>query len=107
MALNCACHGIEDDRIRLSIDAAHVHLLSKSRQQQLEQALARHFGRSLKLVIDTEAAPGVESPAMKKSRENAERQQQAVQAIENDTNVKALQDAFGGTVFTESIRPND
>ena len=38
-------------------------------------------------------------------REQDERQQQAVESIESDENIKAIQDAFGGTVFQDSIRP--
>jgi DNA polymerase-3 subunit gamma/tau len=107
MALNCALQGIEGDRIKLSIDSAHVHLLNKTRKQQLETALSEHFRRAMKVVIADESKPEVVSPARKQSRENERRQQRAVKAIEDDENIKALQDAFGGTVCEDSIRPSD
>ncbi|MGB5259897.1 MAG: DNA polymerase III subunit gamma/tau [Gammaproteobacteria bacterium] len=107
MANNCALRGIAGDRITLSIDAAHVHLLNKLRKQQLETALSEHFRRAMKVVIADESQAEVESPAMKQSRENARRQQRAVQAIEDDENIKAIQDAFGGTVYEDSIQPGD
>jgi DNA polymerase-3 subunit gamma/tau len=107
MALNCACQGVDDDRIKLSLDAAHVHLHNKTRQQQLETALSEHFKRAMKVVFANESQSTVESPAKKQSRENAERQQRAERAIKDDANIKAIEDAFGGTVFEESIRPND
>ncbi len=107
MALNCALQGIDGDRISLSLDAAHIHLLNKPRQQQLETALSEHFRRAMKVVIASEGQAEVESPALRQSREKDRRQQRAVQAIENDENIKAIQDAFGATVYEESIRPPD
>lgn len=107
MALNCALQEIKGDRISLTIDSAHVHLLNKTRQAQLETALSEHFRRAMKVMIADEGKAGVESPARQQSREAEQRQQRAVQSIEDDENIKAIQDAFGGTVFEESIRPND
>ena len=107
MAHNCALLGIEGDRISLTLDPAHIHLLSKTRQQQLETALSGHFRRKMTISIKGEGRQDVESPAKQQSRETATRQQRAVKSIEDDENIKAIQDAFGGTVFEESIRPND
>ena len=107
MAHNCALQGIDGDRITLTLDAAHCHLLNKTRQQQLETALSEHFRRTMRVVITAEEQAEVESPARQQTKEKARRQQRAVQAIEDDENIKALQDAFGGKVFEESIRPAD
>jgi DNA polymerase-3 subunit gamma/tau len=107
MALNCAFHGIQDDVIRLSIDPAHKHLLSPARTGQLEQKLATYYQRPVQLKIANEGPLVHETPALKRSREQDERQQQAVASIENDANIKAITDAFGGAVSTDSIRPRD
>jgi DNA polymerase-3 subunit gamma/tau len=107
MALNCAFHGIQDDVIRLSIDPAHKHLLSPARTGQLEQKLATYYQRPVQLKIANEGSLVHETPALKRSREQDERQQQAVASIENDANIKAITDAFGGAVSTDSIRPRD
>jgi hypothetical protein len=48
-----------------------------------------------------------ETPAGQRTREQKERQQQAEQSILKDENVKAMQDAFGGSVDQGSIRPRD
>ena len=77
MALNCALQGIDGDRISLSLDAAHIHLLNKPRQQQLETALSEHFRRAMKVVIASEGQAEVESPALRQSREKDRRQQRA------------------------------
>jgi len=107
MALNCAFHGIHDDVISLSMDPAHKHLLSPARTRQLEQALVTYYQRTVQLKITSEVPLAHETPALKRTREQDERQQQAVASIENDANVKAITDAFGGAVSTDSIRPRD
>ena len=107
MALNCAFHGLQDDVVSLSIDPAHKHLLSPARTRQLEKELVTYYQRPVQLKIANEGPLAKETPALKRSREQDERQQQAVASIENDANVKALTDAFGGTVSTDSIRPRD
>jgi DNA polymerase-3 subunit gamma/tau len=107
MALNCAFHGIQADVISLSMDPAHKHLLSPARTGQLEQLLVAYYQRPVQLKITSEAPLAKETPALQRSREQEERQQQAVASIENDTNVKAITDAFGGAVSMDSIRPRD
>jgi DNA polymerase-3 subunit gamma/tau len=107
MALNCAFHGIENDVVRLSMETAHAHLLSPARLKQLEAALCEHFKRTLKVDLASEKALAKESPARRAAREQSERQQQAADAIASDANVKAMQDAFGATVFEDTIRPRD
>ena len=107
MALNCAFHGIQDDVISLSMDPAHKHLLSPARTRQLEQNLVAYYQRPVQLKIASEGPLAKETPALKRTREQDERQQQAVASIENDANVKAITDAFGGAVSMDSIRPRD
>jgi hypothetical protein len=61
----------------------------------------------VKLRISRDSEAKHETPARKQNRELEEVQQQAVNAIEADKNIKALEDAFGATVSYESIRPRD
>ena len=105
MAQNCAFHGIDNDIVRLSLDPAHAYLLSKERRQQLEKGLCAHFQRPVTVKIAKEGELPHETPASRRTREQDERQQRAVQSIEGDENIRAIQDAFGGTVQMDSIRP--
>ncbi|MGD8312642.1 MAG: DNA polymerase III subunit gamma/tau C-terminal domain-containing protein, partial [Gammaproteobacteria bacterium] len=105
MALNCACHGMDKDRIRLTLDPAHIHLLGEERQRLLEQALGEYYGRPVAVKITADEALARDTPARRQLREQDERQRQAVSAIEEDANVKAILDAFDGTVQADSIRP--
>ncbi len=105
MSLNCVFHGIDDDVVKLSLDPAHTHLLGKARVEQLETALCDYYQRTIQVRVDTAASLASETPAAKKKREQAERQRRAEDSIEQDENIRALQDAFGGTVNQGTIRP--
>jgi DNA polymerase-3 subunit gamma/tau len=107
MSLNCEFHGMQDDIIKLSLDPAHIHLLGKARVEQLEAALCEHYQRPVTIKIAREGKLENETPAGQRTREQNERQQQAEQSILMDENVKAMQDAFGGSVDQGSIRPRD
>jgi DNA polymerase-3 subunit gamma/tau len=107
MSLNCVFHGIEGDIVKLSLDPAHTHLLGKARVEQLESALCDYYQRTVQVRVDTAATLAAETPAAKKKREQEERQRRAEESIEQDENIRALQDAFGGTVNQGTIRPRN
>jgi DNA polymerase-3 subunit gamma/tau len=107
MSLNCVFHGMKDDVIQLTLDPAHVHLLGKMREEQLEAALCEYYQRKVSVRINKEGKLESETPAGQRTREQSERQQQAEQSILQDENIKAIQDAFGGSVKQDSIRPRD
>ncbi|MCK5383737.1 MAG: hypothetical protein KAJ65_08225, partial [Gammaproteobacteria bacterium] len=83
------------------------HLLGKMREEQLEAALCEYYQRKVRVRINREGKLESETPAGQRTREQSERQQQAEQSILQDENIKAIQDAFGGSVKQESIRPRD
>jgi len=94
----------KDDRLCLVLDARCKRLLNRDREEALGEALARHYGRALKLELRV-GEPSGETPARERERLAAERQQAAVDAIENDPNVKGLVDAFDARINPETIRP--
>ncbi len=105
MACNCAFNGMDDGVVKLSLDSAHTHLLNKTRVDQLEKALCDYYQRPVSVKVARTEKLEDETPARKLAREQAERQQQAVDSIEADENIKTIQDVFGGTVNYDSIRP--
>jgi len=107
LALNCALQDLSEHAAVLAVDPTHARLLSETRRQQIEQALGGHFARPFSLKILQEGEFRGETPARRQAREREARKQQAVQSIETDENVKALQDAFGATVNYDSIRPRE
>jgi DNA polymerase-3 subunit gamma/tau len=107
LALNCALQEVTESTVVLNLDKAHVHLMNATRTDQIEAALGKYYGRSIKLKMLKDAPAASESPAQQQAREADERKQQAIESIEADENIKAMQDAFGATVSYESIRPRD
>ena len=107
LALNCALQEVTESSVVLNLDKAHVHLLNKSRSDQIGAALGKHYGRPITLKVLQDAPAAVESPARQQAREADERRKQAIESIEADENIKAMQDTFGATVSYETIRPRD
>ena len=106
LAQNCVYVGEAEGQVRLTLDSACKQLYSKAREQGLAKALAGLLGYPLQVHIEI-AAVTQETPARRQVRASDERQQAAVQAIKEDANVKALEDAFGAQVHNDSIRPLD
>jgi DNA polymerase-3 subunit gamma/tau len=107
LALNCALQELSKQALVLAVDPAHARLLNEARRRQIEQALGGHFGRPLSLKFLQEGEFRGDTPARRQAREREARKQQAIQSIEADENVRALQDAFGATVYYDSIRPRE
>jgi DNA polymerase III subunit gamma/tau len=106
LAANCALRDHEGDRIELVLDASVVQLRSAALEERLRQALAKHYGRDIRLVIEA-GDPHSETPAQEQARRDQERQVAAVEAIEGDSNVRALQETFDARIQTDSIHPVD
>ena len=76
----------------------------ESAMTRLANALGRYLGEAVQVAIQLEGAKA-ETPAQAQARLQDERQQAAVRSIQEDDNVKALEEAFGAQVRTESIQP--
>lgn len=106
LAMHCDCQSKTDTRWALVLDESHRQLLSDERRQRLQQSLCEALCQSIQLVIEV-SGEAIETPAAQQQRESDERQASAVAEIAADPNIKAIQDAFGATLHTESIRPRD
>jgi len=106
LAMNCAVQIRDEGRWKLMLNSEHQQLLSKPRQQQLEERLGECLGQSITLDIRLEAA-SADTPAQQRQREAEQRQAGAVEAITSDPNVKAFQKTFGATLHDETIHPRD
>jgi DNA polymerase-3 subunit gamma/tau len=107
LANNCALQEVTESAVRLSLDPSHSHLKNEGRVRQIETALCAFYGRKLRLTVTAEAGLATETPARQRTREQNERQAQAVESIEQDETVRALQDTFGATINYDSIRPRE
>ena len=106
LAFNCLVVESSEQSIKLRLDPGHEQLTAAKIKQKLEHALERYCGRALRVEIEI-TAPNGETPALAQQREAELRRQAAVQAIENDSDVKAICDTFGAQVDTQRVRPVD
>ena len=106
LAMNCSVQSKQDDHWQLVLDSNHRQLFSKERLQRLEKSLCDCLQIPLRLEIDTQRSTD-NTPAEQQRRTEETRQADAVSAITDDPNVKAIQKAFDATLHRETIRPVD
>ncbi len=106
LAMNCAIEQRDDSCWSMRLDSAHQQLLSKARQQRLQEALCECLQKTVQLDIEI-AGVAETTPARQQQLEAATRQAAAVDTIETDPNIKAIQESFDATLHPDSIRPLD
>ena len=79
-------------------------LKTSAQQENLAQALSRHFGEKLRVEIDVRPVDAL-TPAQAEQRVATEATDTARRAFEADPTVQALKDRFGATVLPDSVRP--
>lgn len=105
LAQHCEMTRLDTTRIDLQLLKAQAHLLEGTHQGKLKAALQKRYGAAFKVnFIVTQGE--INSPAVIASREQQERQAQAVQEIQRDPFVQELVDTFGARVKPSSIKPN-
>ena len=106
LAMNCAVKQRDDNRWAMELDAGCRQLLSKERQQRLQEALSECLQKRVQLDIEVTGEVR-DTPAVQQRAEAEMRQAAAVDTIESDPNVKAIQKAFDATLHVDTIRPLD
>ncbi|MEL7310163.1 MAG: DNA polymerase III subunit gamma/tau [Pseudomonadota bacterium] len=107
LAANCAWVGREGDHISLSLDKRSSALLTDARVKVLETALSGHHGQSIRVTVAIAGAETVETPAVQKQRDVQSQQSQAVETLQNDAGVTALQELMGAELDPGSVRSGD
>ncbi len=105
LAANCAFVERTGNGVQLQLDERSETLLTEVRRRTLEQALAGYFGEPLKLSIRVGDAG--ETPVQRKRRLEAERLEAAKKGLEEDPNVRILQDMFGAELQPDTVRLKD
>lgn len=104
LAAQLALVGVTDHQYQFTLDPSHRAVLNRSAQSRLEQALAEHAGRSIKVVIEV-VRQQVETPASERQRLEQQRLDETEQKLRADPTVKALEGAFGAQLEPNSIEP--
>jgi DNA polymerase-3 subunit gamma/tau len=91
--------------IKLRLNPAHKSLLmNKATQDKLQAALSAHFGNPVKLAIDIGDLSG-ETPAQRAEMVRNERQNRAIESLEQDAFVRDMIETFDATINEQSIKP--
>ncbi|MGB0238433.1 MAG: DNA polymerase III subunit gamma/tau [Cycloclasticus sp.] len=105
LANNATLLRLDGHECELLLVGGHVSLNKKS-ELKLEQALSKHYGRKLKLIL-TEGAKDIVTPNSIANEKVADRQRQAEQEIENSPFVKQIIALFDAKIAEGSIKPID
>ncbi|WP_405229103.1 DNA polymerase III subunit gamma/tau [Lentisalinibacter sediminis] len=105
LAANCAYVGRQGNGVQLQLDERSETLLTEPRRRTLEKAMADYFGEPLKVSIRVGGAE--ETPVQRQRREEAERLEAAKKGLEEDPNVRILQDMFGAELQPDTVRLKD
>jgi DNA polymerase-3 subunit gamma/tau len=96
----------ENGNFELVVPETHRMYAEKAYQDKLKAELQQHFGPQVRLMVRVGSTAGI-SVAAACSRESAQRQAHAAEAIEEDPFVRDLVRDLGAEVVPSSIRPAD
>jgi DNA polymerase III subunit gamma/tau len=103
LANNCILEGIEDNVCRLMIDP-NFQRVGTVAEEKLREALQKYYGKPLKLQIIPQTVQQM-TPALEIQKAREDRQQAAVDAINNDPNIQDLKEHFDARILPGSIEP--
>ena len=106
LAQHCELTGTANGTLRLRLGHTHRHLLAINRSgpEKLQEALAAHFGRPLRVHVEV-GEIATETPAQRNEAVRAERHAAAVAALEQDPFVRELIERFDATMEESSVKP--
>jgi DNA polymerase-3 subunit gamma/tau len=106
LAEHCELAAATDKRFELILAADKELLNTQQLRERLQTAVSRYLGRPVTVNI-TPGQPPQPTPAERRRANEDERMRRAREAMEQDPNVQAAQDAFGAVLEPDSIRPMD
>ena len=105
LAHHCELAEQTDNAIKLRLNPAHKSLLmNKATQDKLQAALAAHFGKPVRLAIEIGDLSG-ETPAQRAESARSEKQNRAIESLEQDAFVRDMIETFDATINEQSLKP--
>lgn len=104
LAQHCEAQFFSAEKIVLCVPDLHKHLLEKSYQDRLKQALELYFKKPMDVRFSIGAIAGMTSAAIE-DQEKQLKQSQAITAIEADPFVRDLVENFDAKLIVSSIKP--
>ena len=106
IASHCELQQRQGSDLAFVLDSGHAALFNDTHSDKLRLALQNFFNCAVSVSVVL-GAPAGETPAMRLSRLAAERQAEAVVAIEEDPQLQALISRFDAELDHSSIHPTD
>ncbi len=110
MARQLAANSILKERsgntVKLMLSQQHATLRNRGMEERIEKALQQYLGERIKVEFSV-GKLATETPAATQQRHADDRQQDAMDAINQDPNVQSIQAQFGAQVVADSVRPVD
>ncbi|NOT82534.1 MAG: DNA polymerase III subunit gamma/tau, partial [Gallionella sp.] len=104
LAKNCVLENFSGDVITLRLSHEHKHSQTRMASDKLQQALSEYFAKPIKLNIVL-GKVDVATPAIIEQNDKQFKQQQAHEAIAQDSFVIEAQRELGASLIAESIKP--
>ena len=104
LAKNCVLENLSDDAVTLRLAHEFKHSQTKMASDKLQQALSEYFGKPIKLNIVLGKVE-IATPAIIEQNDKQLKQQQANDAIVQDSFVIEAQRELGASLIAESIKP--
>jgi DNA polymerase-3 subunit gamma/tau len=105
LAHHCELAEQGEGTIKLRLNPAHKSLLmNKAPQEKLQAALATYLGRPIRLTIEIGDLNG-ETPAQRAENARTEKQNRAIESLEQDAFVRDMIETFDATISEQSIKP--
>jgi DNA polymerase-3 subunit gamma/tau len=106
LAVHCVVKDFSGNILELLLDPRHSQVRTGNSEERLRMALEKYFGVSLQLQIKL-GEQTTFTPAQKQAQHQIQRHQEAVELIEQDPNVKAMQETFNARITPDSIVATD
>jgi DNA polymerase-3 subunit gamma/tau len=109
LAENSAFIRCEQQTVHLSLSPELGHLATAKSQERLQTALVKKLGQDIKLNFTDpgENHQPSQTLAVERAEQQAVKQQQAVESINNDPSVEAIKNTFNARIIESSIKPLD
>jgi DNA polymerase-3 subunit gamma/tau len=106
LAKHCVLESFVDEQMTLCLSQEFKHLQTKMACDKLQIALSQYFAKPIKLAIILGKIE-TPTPAIVEQNNRQAKQQQANDAIAQDSFVRDIQRELGANVLTDSIKPID
>ena len=104
LANNCVLESLDDAACVLVLNPRHTQLIRPKAEEKLQQAVQKYCGDTVKLTIKTEQTVN-STPAQQKVQQLEDKQQAAVDSINEDETVRVLKEQFDARVMPGTIAP--